>query len=157
MRHYIIDGYNALFAIRQRLKKLNRSREGFIQYIRNSRLGGSPKNKVSIVFDGAIGVSSQQRRSYTPLHVFFSKDRTADDLIVKMVSQEKHPRNVYVITDDRELKEKITNLGSSTVSVHEFFKTDQKKEEKEEDKPEPSSREGKTITEEMKKEWGIKE
>ena len=155
MRHYIIDGYNALFTIKPRLKKLNQTREGFLQFIKNSQLFGSMRNKISIVFDGAIGVTAKSKKSYTPIKVFFSKDRTADERIVNMVKQEKHPKSVFVITDDRELKEKVSLLGCSTMSVQEFFKTNTKKEETEKEKRDPSSSEAKTITEEMKKEWGI--
>ena len=158
MRHYIIDGYNALFKLRPLLKKHYQTREGFIQYIKVSQPFGSIKNKVSVVFDGKAGVVSEIKPSHTFLNVFFSKNESADEMIVRIAKKERNPRNTFVVTDDREVQEKVTSLGCSTLSIHEFFKNLTKKKEKtDKDKPDPRSKEGKKITEELKKIWKVDE
>ncbi len=156
MRHFIIDGYNALFKIRSLLRKPYQTREGFIQYISVSKPFGSIRNRVSVVFDGTLGVVSYQKKSYSPINVIFTKNESADDLIIRMVKAEKNSGEIIVVTDDREVREKTQLLGCSILSVLQFFKDlTKKKETEEKEKPEPDSKEGENITEEMKKEWGI--
>lgn len=156
MKHFIIDGYNALFKIKPLIKKQYRSREGFIQFIRITRPFGSIRNKVSLIFDGTKGVAFEQKPSYTPIDVIFSKDGTADDMIVRMAKKEMNKRETTVVTDDRELKEKVKLSGCSTLSVLEFFKQlTAKKTSTEKEKPDPNSKKGKDITEAMRKIWEI--
>lgn len=160
MRHYIVDGYNALFKIRSLLKKHNRSREGFIRYIRATRPFGSTRNRVTVVFDGSKDVHFQQKQPSGPVDVVFAKSESADDRIVKMAKKKHNRVETVVVTDDREVKDKVRVQRCKTMSVLEFFKKlSEKKEEKRnkkdnDEKPSPNSKEGKSITEEMKKIWG---
>lgn len=156
MRHFIIDGYNALFKIKSLLRKPYQTREGFIQYISVSKPFGSIRNRVTIVFDGTAGVVSNQKHFHAPINVIFAKNESADDLIIKIAKTENKSGEIIVVTDDREVREKTQLLGCSTLSVLQFFKDlTKKKETEEKEKPEPDSKEGENITEEMKKEWGI--
>ena len=158
MKHYILDGYNALFKIKPLLKKPYQTRDGFIQYIKVSQPFGSIKNKVSVVFDGKAGVVSEIKPSHSFLNVFFSKNESADDMIVRIVKKERNQSETIVVTDDREVKEKVKLLGCSTLSVFEFFnELTRVKNHQEKEKPDLNSKEGKNITEEMKKIWGISE
>lgn len=160
MRHYILDGYNALFKIKPLLKKHNRTREGFIRYIRATRPFGSMRNKLTIVFDGSKDVQFPQKQPSGPVDVLFAKSESADDRIVKMVKKKRGNAETIVVTDDREVRERVRTQGCKTMSVMEFFKKlVEKKEEKEskedgDEKPSPHSKEGKSITEELKKIWG---
>jgi predicted RNA-binding protein with PIN domain len=160
MRHYIVDGYNALFKIKQFLKKHNRSREGFIRYIRTTRPFGSMRNRVTIVFDGSKDVQFRQKQPSGPVDVVFAKSESADDRIVKMAKKKGDRAEIIVVTDDIEVKDKVRMQGCKTMSVMEFFKKlAGKKEGKgkkvdEDEKPSPDSKEGKSITDEMKKIWG---
>lgn len=154
MRHFIIDGYNALFKIRPLLKKQYQTRDGFIQYIRVSQPFGSSRNRVSIVFDGSSDVVDEKRPPSPPIDVIFTKYETADAMIVRMAKRGSQPGETIVVTDDREVKEKVKLLGCSTLSVLEFFKELTHIERPpEKDKPEPNSKEGKRITEELKRIW----
>ncbi|GAH75896.1 unnamed protein product [marine sediment metagenome] len=158
MKHYIIDGYNALFKIKPLLKKSYQTRDGFIQYIMVTKPFGSIKNRVSIVFDGSKDVINDKRRPFPPIDVIFSKNETADDTIVRMVKKERKQGEIIVVTDDREVKEKVKLLGCSTLSILEFFKNlTEKKERTDKDKPDPRSKEGKKITEELKRIWKVDE
>jgi len=156
MRHFIIDGYNALFKIKPLVKKPFQTREGFIHYLRIKKPFGSMRNKVTVVFDGSLNVSFKQKTSNAPIEVIFTRNETADDMIIRMAKNAKYPRAIIVITDDREIKEKVKLYGCATLSVLEFFKDlTREKKPKEKDKPEPGSKEGRDITEELKKIWGI--
>lgn len=156
MTRFIIDGYNALFSLRPFLKGTARSREGFLLYIKTARPFGSLRNSVTVVFDGAKGIVSGQQGSFSPLRIIFSKGETADETIVRLISREEHPNRTVVVTDDRELAERAKNLGAQAVAVSDFFSSLVKKKRTTQDtKPTPESREGKRITEEMKKEWNI--
>lgn len=156
MNHFIIDGYNALFALRPFLKSTARSREGFLLYIKTAQPFGSFRNKVTVVFDGKKGVVSHQQTPSIPLRVIFSKQGSADEAIVRIVSREKYPQQAIVVTDDRELSERVRLLGAKTMAVSDFFSSLFKKNRKPTDvKPSPESKEGRSITDEMKKEWNI--
>jgi len=156
MKHFIIDGYNALFKIKGKLKKQYQTREGFIQYIRTTKIARSARNKISLVFDGAKAVSFKDKPSFSPINVVFSKDETADDKIVKMARRQENKREVIVVTDDREVQERVKILGCSAVPVTLFFKElTRRKGTNDREKPNPDKGEGKNITEEMKKIWGV--
>lgn len=155
MVHFIIDGYNALFRIKPLLKKQYKTREGFIRYIKISKPYGSIRNKVSLVFDGTTGVTFNPK-IYLPFNVFFTKGENADDMIVEMVKMDKRPQDIIVVTDDRELQDRVKIYDSKAIGVLRFFKN-LKKDGKttKEEKPDINSKEAKDITEEMKKIWGI--
>ncbi len=156
MKHFIIDGYNALFKIKAKLKKQYQTREGFVQYVKTTRCSYHKKNKYSLIFDGAKGVSFDSKFGFSPLNVIFSKGENADEKIVKMIEREKHKGTTFVVTDDRELQERVLFLGCSTVSVLDFFgELTGKKKSSDTGKPSLDSSEGKDITDEMKKIWGI--
>jgi predicted RNA-binding protein with PIN domain len=153
----MVDGYNALITVKPLLKSKFKSRDGFLQYIKIAQPFGSLRNKITIVFDGRKGIVSSVKKRYSPLNIIYAKHRTADEQIVQMVKKELRPQQTIVVTDDRELREKVRALGAQIMSVREFFKSLKKKSPAQEEKPRPESAEGKAITETMKKEWGIDE
>ena len=92
------------------------------------------------------------------MRVIFSKQKSADETIVRIVAREKRPGHAIVVTDDRELSERVKLLGARTIAVKEFFAgLMEKKAAPTDGKPSPSSKEGKSITDAMKKEWNIKD
>lgn len=156
MNHFIIDGYNALFALKSFLKGKARSREGFLLYIKTARPFGSLRNAVTVVFDGRKGIVSDMQHAYAPVRVIFSRQDSADEMIVRIITREEHPERAIVVTDDRELAERVRVVGAKTVAVMDFFSSlTTKKPEPTDSKPNPESKEGKSITDEMKKEWNI--
>jgi predicted RNA-binding protein with PIN domain len=156
MNHFIIDGYNALFSLKPYLKGKAQTREGFLLYLKTARPFGSLRNIVTVVFDGREGVVGNLWMPSFPLRIIFSKRESADEAIVRIVSREKHSQQTVVVTDDRELAERVRLLGARAVPVSVFFSSLTKKQRKPADvKPTPDSNEGKSITDEMKKEWKI--
>lgn len=51
----------------------------------------------------------------------FSADETADAVIKRMVEESKDPRNIAVVSDDREIRLFVSSYGARTVSVDEFI------------------------------------
>jgi len=158
MKHFIIDGYNALFTIKSSLRKQYQSREGFVQYLRIAKPFGSERNRVTVVFDGRDNTLYRQKYSSVPVSIRYSDDKEADEIIVRMVKNAKRTSEIIVVTDDREIRERVSMMGAETLPVKEFFRSlTQKKKSHEEEKPDPTSKAGKQITEEMKKVWETEE
>jgi predicted RNA-binding protein with PIN domain len=108
-----------------------------------------------VVFDGHGDVEKSRVRK--PLRVVFSNDRSADDVIVAMVGRSRSPRGIVVVSDDREVRFRVKDRGASVMSVSQFLAQAVPKkvkvEKNENDKPDPEGGAGRTITDELKKEW----
>jgi predicted RNA-binding protein with PIN domain len=119
-QHFILDGYNI---IKQAFGKDNLSlkneREKLFCFLDNCRPQGSPKNKVTIVFDGKEGLNHQ--RCLSPLEIIFSKGESADSCIKNLVERSPNPKNIVVVTDDRGLKFSVGSSGAKTMPVKEFL------------------------------------
>lgn len=123
--HYIIDGYNVLKQLPDLERRpLKEGRWGLIRYFEIYRPQGSSKNKVTLVFDGKSDVllPPQRKLKKINMEIIFSQDETADDKIEKLVSQISNPKQVIVVTDDRELGEKVKIHGVKLLKVKEFAK-----------------------------------
>lgn len=156
--HYIIDGYNVLKQIAYLSeKRLRRGREELIRYIEVYRPQGSIKNKVTIVFDGSPDVNPARQRQSLVADVIFTKGKTADDMILKMIEQSSNPKHIVVVTDDKELKFNAKALNANTIAVKDFIGRRKKKEikvqHKASDKPPLGSEVSQEIIEELKKIW----
>jgi len=121
--HYIVDGYNVLKQLPDLEKRpLKNGRWGLIHYFEIYRPQGSIKNKVTIVFDGRseVKLPSQRKLQKTNMEIIFSQDETADEKIKKLVSHMPNPKQVIVVTDDRELREAVKTYGVEVISVKEL-------------------------------------
>ncbi|MDD5044155.1 MAG: NYN domain-containing protein [Candidatus Omnitrophica bacterium] len=154
--HYIIDGYNIIKHPKfvRHPKKLEEGRNALVRLIADKKLCGSPKNKATIVFDGANDVFAP--RLAGPCEIIFTKNESADEKIKKLVAAEKNPRQVVVVSDDKEIIFFIRSLGASPLGVSEFLG------EKEKSPPRPRQEvterkltysEAAKINEELKKIW----
>lgn len=143
---YIIDGFNVIHKIPE-LKTSLSPQKDLIAYIKRKRLTGSKNNRVVVVFDGKPDLTLGEK----DFEVFFSQDRTADDVIKEKVSRMKNKRQVLVVTDDREIVSRVKNEGAAVLRVSDFIKT----------KPKKCKDEGKDIsyklqhqiTEELRRIW----
>ena len=138
---YIIDGYNILnhpqFS-RQCTKKIYRrlnypinniknaygegktdSRVSLLGFIKINKLCGSPRNKITVVFDGYSDFL--ESINYADIDVVFSRKETADERIKKMVESSGNPKNIVVVSDDKEIVFFIKSLGARPMSVEEFI------------------------------------
>ncbi len=107
----ILDGYNigGIIAPEDFMVRSGRDRVVAIA----TPLARRSKAAITVVFD-AVGVEGRDA-STAPLGVSvrFSKDRSADDLIVDMVASRSG--NTAVVTNDRDLRERSAEVGAVVV------------------------------------------
>ena len=121
---YIIDGYNIinhpLFA--RNHKKSQDVRLALLAFIRIHKPCGSPKNKISVVFDGYPAVAAGSTNSQEDMEVIYSKDQTADAAIKTMLERMQNPRIAVVVSDDKEIKFFARASGARPIGIEEFMK-----------------------------------
>ncbi len=144
-KHYIVDGYNVIFSTFLSELELQRARDILISFA-----GSYAPNKVTIVFDGKVGVLGPSSEN-----VVFTKGEKADDYIKRMVKNSKERGRVIVVTNDKSIIGYVRYLGAKTISPKQFI-----------DMPPSSGRRvSKMLTErdrhminaELKKLWEIEE
>ena len=153
--HYVIDGYNLIKQTpRLTKKRLKDSRVGLVRFIKEKRPQGSKKNLVTIVFDGAPDMPV--RSSGTDIKVIFTKNESADDWIKRSVENTKNPKQIVVVSNDKQIRFYVRSLGAKILSVEEFIAEKQKfglPDEPSQSKIELSSQQAQQITEELRKIW----
>lgn len=116
--HFVIDGYN-LIKQTSVLNKINLedSREALIRFLKISRPQGN--NPVTVVFDGIEG--GFYCRDISGIEVIFSSHQSADDKIKRMVERSPNPKNMVVVTNDREIRSFAQAHLSQIKKVEEFL------------------------------------
>lgn len=152
MLWYIIDGWNLIHKIPQ-VKSSSFPRRDFISFVKNHKLTGSYKNKVTIVFDGAIQIDEIERESQ--FEIIFSDNLKADDVIKKKVLNCKNKKNLIVVSDDREVIGQARREGAGFMRVDEFLKKNEEKklQKKKEKQKNISYSLQKEITDQMRGIW----
>ena len=152
MLWYIIDGWNLVNSIEE-LKKSPSPREDLMAYIRRNNLTGSRRNKATIVFDGGMNLREYKKASY--FEIIFSEEKTADEVINRLVSSYKNKKQIVVVSNDHEIINFTKAGGANSLRVGEFIKKRNKTKMKNfEDKKKliPYSLQ-QEINEELKKKW----
>lgn len=117
--HYVIDGYNLIKQTSLLSSKtLEEGRDGLIQLIKKNNLTGSPRNEVTIVFDGREDVFSP--RTEKVFKIIFACE-SADDKIKKMIASASNPARIILITNDKELIFFARSYRAETCSVSKFL------------------------------------
>ncbi len=119
---YIIDGCNLTSHVRfpRSNKNSKDSRRALLELIKIKRLAGSPRNKITVVFDGYPNLSSKNLDEFD-INVIFSRKETADARIKQIVQTQGNPRNVVVVSDDKQIKFFIKSAGARSMGVEEFI------------------------------------
>jgi len=119
---YIIDGYNLIGHTRfpRTHKNTGDPRRALLELIKAKRLAGSSKNKITVVFDGYPSSSGHGLDGFD-MHIVFSRKETADASIKRMVESQGNPRNVVVVSDDKEIKFFIKSVGARSMAVEDFM------------------------------------
>ena len=124
-RHFLVDGYNVIRQIPSLDEKsLEDGRAWLIRFIQDNRPQGSPRNSVTVVFDGQEGISFPDFSA--GVHVVFSRGESADDVIKRSVEEAPSPRDIVLVTDDRDLLYFCRTLGAEIWSVSRFLAQGQK-------------------------------
>ena len=120
---YIIDGYNITNHpkfIKLIPKKQTDSRVALIQLIRQKKSASSPNNKFWIVFDGYPG-QDLDNAGKGNIMVIFSRRESADERIKKLVELIPNPKNVVVVSDDKEIGFFAKSCRAKLESVEDFI------------------------------------
>jgi predicted RNA-binding protein with PIN domain len=118
---YIIDGYNVVnHPSFNRSNNIQQVREKLVGLIKEKRLCGSPRNKVTVVFDGYPG--GQNSTDFAPgINIIFSGDISADEKIKRLVENSDNPKNIIVVSDDNEIKSFVKSCGSRGEAAEDFI------------------------------------
>lgn len=90
-----------------------------LDLVKSKHLTGSPKNQVTVVFDGYPDETIDYGR--LGLEVIFSKSDTADEKIRKIIQKSQNPRIAVVVSDDKEIVLFIRACGARPMAVVEFL------------------------------------
>ncbi|MDD5729594.1 MAG: NYN domain-containing protein [Candidatus Omnitrophica bacterium] len=119
---FVIDGYNVIkhAAFNPASKNIDR-KIALAEFISLNKLCGSRKNKVLIVFDGFPEMPANNR-GYDNIEFSFSGEKTADEVIKRLIEASGNPKNIIVVSDDREIRFFIRAAGACPLSVEEFVR-----------------------------------
>jgi predicted RNA-binding protein with PIN domain len=158
---YIIDGYNAIK--RSPLfkdKPLRVARTSFFSYLELNRPHGSQRNRLIVVFDGRPEVFGfKENHSF---EVVFTSGESADEKIKLLVASQAQPKQIVVVTDDKELACGVRRSGAKIMGTQEFLakkKSSAPKEKRpsgkvaDETKAELNIVQREKITEELRRIW----
>jgi len=114
----------------------------------------SPKSKFTIVFDGHSN-SSSERPYKTGIDVIFSRKETADERIKGIIETTGNPKNMIVVSDDKEIKLFAKCMGARSFRVEEFINPKKHFKHPNEDslKPELTYSSMRKINQELSKIW----
>ena len=123
MASTIIDGYNVLHASRwlaSSWKGVDRQR--FCMLL--ARLAQHQGQRITVVFDALPSDSAPVFPAPAPLEVIYSgHDRTADDVIIQMVNDSSGPRDLTVVSSDRQIRSAAKRRGCKLLRAGEFIKS----------------------------------
>lgn len=155
---YIIDGYNIInhpLFIQHANRKIKDSKTALLEFIRVNRPCASPRNRIAVVFDGYPDLSSRISDT-TGTNVIFSKSETADERIKNIVEKAGNPKNVVVVSDDKEIAFFAKSCGAKALNIEEFIKRAKHltgSEKKEPLKPELTYSQIHKINQELRQIW----
>jgi predicted RNA-binding protein with PIN domain len=153
---YIIDGYNVIKHsrfVQQLPSRPGDSRVALLESIRTNRLAGSPKNRVTVIFDGYPDTTAL--RGASDIRVIFTGEESADERIKKIVEVSVIPKATVVVSDDKEIKFIVRSFGARCLGVEEFLGQGRKAQGKarEAQNPELTYSQMEEINKELRKIW----
>ena len=153
----IVDGYNVIFGDDElsdlvREGHLQKAREGLVA--RLVRYQAAAGEDVEVVFDGAVGFGAP-RDSRGAVRIAYSrKPATADHIIQQRIDSTLNPRDLKVISNDREIRKHAKGARAASVPVEEFLKEIEALLRPKEDEPvEPGQKYGKKVSEVEVEHW----
>ena len=118
---YVIDAYNLTNHPRfKAVKTAVNIQHCLADFIRINKLSGSRNNRVILVFDG-YPPSGEDIPEGDGLVCMFSRKIEADELIKKIVEASTCPRNIIVVSDDKQVQLASRLLHAQICSVEEFI------------------------------------
>lgn len=156
---YIIDAYN--LTNHPAFKPVSRStlniQHALADFIKFHKLTGSKNNRLVLVFDGYS--PAQEDVPHEPgLLCMFSRAQEADEIIKKIIEASAAPKNIVVVSDDRQVQITSRFLQAQICNVQDFICSKQKKQslgtaELAEQDPKLSYVKMQKINTELRKRW----
>src|SRR5437763_1103195 len=116
--HYLLDGYNVLNQVPLWAGMAGgEGRQAMLSWIAASRPQGSPRNALTVVFDGSDEYFGSAQAS--GVRVVFSKGESADELIKRTVELAPKKDHYVVVSDDKGIKLYVRALGAAVLSVRQ--------------------------------------
>jgi len=119
---FVIDAYNLTNhpAFKPVSKSALNIQHALADFIKFNKLTGSKNNQVFLVFDG-YPPSRQDIPRQEGLRCLFSGDLEADELIKRIVEESASPKNIVVVSDDKEIQLTTRFLHAQVCSVNNFI------------------------------------
>lgn len=119
---YIIDAYNLINhpAFKPVSKSALNIQHALADFIRSNSLTGSKNNTLVLVFDG-YPPSLDELPCQNGLLCLFSRTEEADELIKKIVQNSASPKNIVVVSDDKEVQLASRFFHAQICNVKEFI------------------------------------
>lgn len=119
---YIIDAFNLINnpAFKPVTKTTANIQSSLVNFINLNRLAGSKNNSVILVFDG-YPPKDQSLPEEQGLSCLFSQAVEADELIKRIVEKSAQPKNIIVVSDDKQVQLMSRLLHARICSVEGFI------------------------------------
>ncbi len=114
---YLVDGNNLAHAMGFRVAGLA-DREACARIV--GAFCQSRGAQATLVFDGPAPEGSKASGETHRLRVIFSEGRSADDVILRLLTASKTPRDFVVVTSDKSLGDRARHQGAAVERAHEF-------------------------------------
>jgi hypothetical protein len=112
---YFLDGNNLIGKARGTPRPSEEDRKAFLAEIADRLRATSAK--ATVFFDGA----GDRNSSLGSLSIRWSGAERADDVMVREIGRFREPREVIVVTADRELSRRARDAGAGAITPDEFW------------------------------------
>ena len=121
---YLVDGHNVIFAGAKKFRSATESgrRAELVRKIRDY-LAGKRGIEVVVVFDSRNKYPAEKTPKSSPKVrvIYASENRNADEMIDIMVQRAKNPREIVVVSSDRQVLKNANYSGARTMTAEEFW------------------------------------
>ncbi len=131
----IIDGNNFLHSLPSREQNRDSVRRRALDTVRQGGMS------LTVVFDGPPPVGSPDPEHLGRLTIRYSGASSADDLILRLLRKSGRGSEWVVITDDRALRARVSEIGAQVRTLREWQSRRPRKQRRVSREPKLSSRE----------------
>jgi predicted RNA-binding protein with PIN domain len=160
----LLDGYNIMHRLPQILSKrgasLEQRRNALAAFIAQWKKDHNYKGSMYLVFDGNNNQIKTLEQSISSgiKYIYSDQKEEADDKIISIIRNAKHPENITVISDDNFIANNVRSYGAYMKPVAYLIKARKKinaAKHKGESEKKIDAATANRITDHMKKVWGV--
>ena len=123
--HYLVDGYNLMFAWKRRHEPTGTLEERRLELIEQlGRFSRAVRRRVAVVFDGADEFDWNERQVRVgPVEVTYTHSADdADEMIIRRLGQSTAGRHLAVVSDDRRIRDAVRHGKATSIRCEAFLK-----------------------------------